>query len=76
MQAFWIFCSRGLMLNCLLIFALPALFGVKMIWIPLLVAESVTLIFVMLLKKSKKANNLSVEQGEENLDSMSQDNWS
>lgn len=75
MQAFWISCSRGLVLNCLLIFALPALFGVKMIWIPLLVAESLTLIFAMLLKKSKRANKLSVEQGEENLDSMSQDNW-
>lgn len=75
MQAFWISCSHGLVLNCLLIFALPALSCVKMIWIPLLVAESVTLIFAMLMKKSKKANKLSVEQGEEYLDSMSQDNW-
>lgn len=76
MQAFWISCSRGLVFNCLLIFVLPASFGVKVIWIPLVVAESLTLIFAMLLKKSKKANKLSVEQGEENLDSMSQDNWS
>lgn len=75
MQAFWISCSRGLVLNCLLIFALPALFGAKLIWIPLVVAESLTLIFAMLLKRSRKAKKISVEQAKENLEnSVSQEN--
>lgn len=75
MQAFWISCNRGIALNCLMIFALPALLGVKAIWLPLLVAESFTLIFALLLKKSKKSIKLIKDPVEEPLDPrITQDN--
>lgn len=75
MQAFWISCSRGVILNCLLIFVLPALFGVKLIWLPLLAAEGITLIFAMLLKKSKKINKPAKDQAKDHLENrISQEN--
>lgn len=74
-QAFWISCSRGIVLNCLLIFTLPALFGIKLIWLPLLIAESLTLIFAMLLKKRKNTKNIIADRTEDCLKKrMSQDN--
>lgn len=74
MQAFLISCSRGIILNCLLIFTLPALFGSQVIWIPLFVAESLTFIFAIMLKKRKKASDLSPLQVKESLkDRISQE---
>ena len=43
-------CSRGIVLNSICIFAMPAIFGKESIWFPVIVAELLTLIIAVAIK--------------------------
>lgn len=44
-------CSRGMCLNVLCIFIIPAVFGRESVWFPMIAAELITLILAVIVKK-------------------------
>lgn len=44
-------CSRGVILNSLCVFAVPALLGKGAVWFPMIAAEAVTLCVAMTVKR-------------------------
>lgn len=49
-RAMLISCSRGVVLNSMCVFAIPATWGVGAIWFPIIVAELITLAFAIVIK--------------------------
>lgn len=53
-RAMIIACSRGVVLNSLCVFAIPAIFGAEYIWLPMIVAEIITLCLAVIIKNRNR----------------------
>lgn len=49
-RAMFIACCRGVVLNSVCVFAIPALFGVTAIWLPMMIVETLTLMIAFIIK--------------------------